>query len=1030
MIQAANLTNSNISFNNITTTAYIARGIYLSTNSTSNNLTSNNITTSGYSSYGIILSTSSNNTLTSNNITTSNSYAYGIILSINSTSNNLTSNNITTTNTSSAYGIYFYSSNANNVSNTNITTPASGTSKDIYIYGANLYRNYIINSTFNQSDVGFDSGATDSIEVQWYLDVYVNNTLGSPINQANVTGWNVTGIQKFSELTASNGYIATKTLTEYTQNRTNKYYQTNYTVNATKSGYATPSKQVNLTSSRTEVFTISDVTPPIYSNNGANETSINAGDAVLIYSRWLDGTALDWAWLSTNETGVWRNYTQSNIFILSKSASQKNFTSGRTSNLTCQWASSAVATEESSDRLAAWATGAPDCTVDCDATFQGTCAWAKTAWSNIAHINLTYSTPVYATNVSVTYDSNPTINELDLLKPDGSWDVIYSGSNNTCPFNKAFGSKNYSTNKVRVYSNDNDWCVVDAVQLCGYDNMPENNYTDIAVNNVNAGTKYILFLSDDTQTSWMVNPAKNASGYLISQGIGQVQNIITGNGSAAAPYWYNDATLRAFVNASYTNSTYEIGFHGLNHANDELNIPAPNVSAKISQGFTAIRNGLYGVYYDLNITVAPGCTHNTSALSAYQDNNITIAGSGFYNWAPGWGHEKEEPITNVTWIPVNLVMMMNDAGTDMRSATDIENDCFGKIQQFGFCSIYFHVQNFQDPVNDTRYQILKDVVNWIKTNTTLQNWGVVYNKTASQILADWDKSYLYIENYDDYYRDNNINESIVASGNSANFTNFQLFNASDTISKNYNISYKKFFGVSNVNLTFMVGQPLTNANDTGYILSKILLKVGDNTYDSPIFLNESNSWTWSNFTWKNSSITSGSMGWKIYANDSFGNENVTELTYLTLSEVQTISVTLSTTLSSGILFGTVAPNTSGNPAQNNTNCAGGGTCYNFTVISTSNVSFYNKLTSTITCTGGTCAFYVSGSDNNSNSGFSGNSTFDTNYVGIENCNAIANGNNCWIRHFVDVSSGVISSNYGDNSKYTWCANATVGYTPC
>jgi len=48
------------------------------------------------------------------------------------------------------------------------------------------------------------------------------------------------------------------------------------------------------------------------------------------------------------------------------------------------------------------------------------------------------------------------------------------------------------------------------------------------------------------------------------------------------------------------------------------------------------------------------------------------------------------------------------------------------------------------------------------------------------------------------------------------------------------------------------------------------------TYNSPLTGNES----WSNFTWSNISFVPGIIGWKIYANDSFGNENVTDLHWI------------------------------------------------------------------------------------------------------------------------------------------------------
>jgi len=48
-------------------------------------------------------------------------------------------------------------------------------------------------------------------------------------------------------------------------------------------------------------------------------------------------------------------------------------------------------------------------------------------------------------------------------------------------------------------------------------------------------------------------------------------------------------------------------------------------------------------------------------------------------------------------------------------------------------------------------------------------------------------------------------------------------------------------------------------------------------HTSPMALGAVASWTWSNFTWENDSVTNGDVGWKIWYNDSAGNIAVTDL---------------------------------------------------------------------------------------------------------------------------------------------------------
>lgn len=49
--------------------------------------------------------------------------------------------------------------------------------------------------------------------------------------------------------------------------------------------------------------------PPSYQNVGSNATTILEDAAILLYGQGYDGLGLDSAWLVTNETGAWKNYT-------------------------------------------------------------------------------------------------------------------------------------------------------------------------------------------------------------------------------------------------------------------------------------------------------------------------------------------------------------------------------------------------------------------------------------------------------------------------------------------------------------------------------------------------------------------------------------------------------------------------------------------------------------------------------------------------------------------------------------------------
>ena len=47
---------------------------------------------------------------------------------------------------------------------------------------------------------------------------------------------------------------------------------------------------------------------PIVQNQGQNKTTIGPGENITLHAQGSDDVALDWAWLSTDETGEWQEF--------------------------------------------------------------------------------------------------------------------------------------------------------------------------------------------------------------------------------------------------------------------------------------------------------------------------------------------------------------------------------------------------------------------------------------------------------------------------------------------------------------------------------------------------------------------------------------------------------------------------------------------------------------------------------------------------------------------------------------------------
>jgi len=266
---------STITDSNVTTSSYAVDGVYFY-KSQFNNLSNSDISTSGELANGVYTFGGDNNTVSNTNIFTSADQAPGVYLDFYSDHNNITETNVSTSGTNS-WGIFLDSySDHNNITETNVST--SGTNS----YGLYIKRssyNSITSSRINASysgvaDIYLITLSTDNIFLDtiytdesvdsgsklkklWYLDVYVNDTHGNPISGVNVSAWNTNNDLTFSELTASNGYITRKELIRYTQSGSSKTYYTNYTVNATKTGYSIDSEQIDLRRSMLTYLTIS-----------------------------------------------------------------------------------------------------------------------------------------------------------------------------------------------------------------------------------------------------------------------------------------------------------------------------------------------------------------------------------------------------------------------------------------------------------------------------------------------------------------------------------------------------------------------------------------------------------------------------------------------------------------------------------------------------------------------------------------------------------------------------------------------------
>lgn len=162
------------------------------------------------------------------------------------------------------YNIFVYANNSK-IINSNVS---GAESVDIIVQN---YSNFtVLNSNYSTHNIlggGF-------IYRQWYVDAKVNDTAGNNLTNANVSFYNNSGSLVISALTNSSGDITRQNVTEYYTNNSIRYYQTNYTINATKLGYNVESQLVNLTTSKTLIFSTLSNAIPTFTLNTLNNASL------------------------------------------------------------------------------------------------------------------------------------------------------------------------------------------------------------------------------------------------------------------------------------------------------------------------------------------------------------------------------------------------------------------------------------------------------------------------------------------------------------------------------------------------------------------------------------------------------------------------------------------------------------------------------------------------------------------------------------------------------------------------------------
>jgi surface protein/parallel beta-helix repeat protein len=309
-------------------------GLYLL--SSSSNILTDNIGASN-AAMGIYLQNSSNNILIRN--TGNSSLNTGIEL-YSSTNNTFTANNAI-----GAYAYYFSYTNYTMISD---CVQTSGSVTDVQISS----NNYSIGNTFINCSYNLGkeliAGEGNYILRQWYFEANITNSSGSPVDGANVTVYNSTGVLIYSALTNTSGNINRTVITEYTNLGGTRAYSTPHNVTVTKSGYTSNTTTYNISSTNNTnaniilLNTPQDlISPAINIENPTPEDSeaINGTNVTIIAnitdesntSTWIDmdrSIVGYWSMDFYNQSGVYDNSTYANFGTFTGSINTSNIVTG------------------------------------------------------------------------------------------------------------------------------------------------------------------------------------------------------------------------------------------------------------------------------------------------------------------------------------------------------------------------------------------------------------------------------------------------------------------------------------------------------------------------------------------------------------------------------------------------------------------------------------------------------------------------------------------------------------------------------
>lgn len=578
-------------------------------------------------------------------------------------------------------------------------------------------------------------------------------------------------------------------------------------------------------------WTVMIDTSPLWNDTagylGSNTTTPDVGEAIILYAMGKDDFGLDYAVLSTNETGSWKNYTEEEVtWWWNKNCSSKKnitlasdtYTKGEVYNISIT--DSAILNGNKTNIRIIW-----NDTIDANTTIVNYTS-SKIIISFMVYENISHAD----TNYSIYYncsDFSEPVKRIFSIRKIHEVNTTYNFECAACP---SIWKEN-STHVVLGYHSIGN---LDAAE-------------DIVIMRYNFDTNMI------TDGQWILNSSDGDPSSQLSPGITNINNSwyvfhMVGEPQGSS-YHVNSTDLYAWSAATSLTGNRRSTCHRVVPINSTHNWLLLSDGGE-DLDFVPIRiaDGSIGSATNLYNTVAAYIATDiiykesenmyylwyTTQETPWRFNRINCSASDDCSDTANWGNEE--------------IIWTGPSGT-FKAGADVVG--------FGDTALLMAEDNNTASPKPLNLYILNSS-DWINFDYYMEfnESGVWYPLHHDMIKND---SHHIIYVYTGWY---------------------------DTAASNEDAGKWAFAGYMKVN--WYIGE-----KNVSYTLgSEINLTAG--AYRSPKDMGDVTTWTWSNFTWQNSSVPGGTIvGWRIYYNDTNGYENGTDIKAFT---VQAAAVTISSYL--------------------------------------------------------------------------------------------------------------------------------------